>query len=170
MFFRKSARSNGFANGRIQRSALHIAGNAPRRSSALFNSAATAGSKNNHWSAGRVIDREGKKKFPFDRDLLLHQNGFDWKLANFHRQHAGCVTANICRFPGEGHAADTGASGCPGLDFDYDFAVKFPGDGHRFISGGRGPTARNLESVSGKNGFALIFVKSCHDRVVFPRS
>jgi hypothetical protein len=30
--------------------------------------------------------------------------------------------------------------------------------------------ARNLESVRGEDGLALIFVKSCHDRLLFPRS
>jgi hypothetical protein len=77
------------------------------------------------------------------------------------------VAANICRFFGEGHAANPSAPGGPGLDLDYDFDYflfrgEFLGYGDRFIRSRSGAPARDFESVRRKNGLALIFVKSCH--------
>ena len=47
---------------------------------------------------------------------------------------------------------------------------RVPEGRHRVICGGGGPATRDLESVLGENGFALIFVKSCHGWVLFPLS
>src|SRR5437868_10233526 len=59
-----------------------------------------------------------------------------------------------------------GSPSGPSLDFDDDFATllvqEFLGHRHRLIGGRGGATARNFESVSCEDGFALIFVKSCH--------
>src|SRR6478609_11927449 len=74
----------------------------------------------------------------------------------------------------ESDAADSRPSGCPSLNLDHDFATflvqEFLGHRHRLISGGRGATARNFESVLRENGLTLIFVQSCHGWVLFPRS
>src|SRR5437588_6660774 len=162
-----SARSDGFANGRIQWSAIHIAGDTTSRGGAFFDSAAATDGENNHRGAGGVINGERKKKLPLDVDLLFHQHGFDWKLPNLHRQHAGRVRANIIWLFDAGHPANARASGGPGLDLDDHFAAhlaahKSFGRRHGLISGRSGAATRNLESVNGKNGFALIFVKSRH--------
>ncbi len=172
---RKPARSDGFANGRIQWSATNIAGNAARRGGALFNSTAAASGENNHRGAGGVINGERKKELPRDVDLFFNQNGFNWKLSNFHRQHARRVGANIIWRSGESHPANAGTPGGPSLNLDYHFAAffaacEFFGGRNRAISSGRGAATRNLESVCRENGFALIFVKSCHGWVLFPRS
>src|SRR5437773_285702 len=152
--------------------------NAPGASDALFDSGAAVGRENNHRSARRVINHEGEKKLPVDVDLLFNQHGFDWKLSDFHRQHARGVATNIGRFFGEGHATNTGAPSGPGLNLDNDFGgfLVRQSDGlvprrargeflryrDSFISSRNGTTAWDLESVGGENGFALIFVKSCH--------
>ena len=72
MRWRESARSDGFADGRIQWPMIHVAGNAPRRGGALFDSAAAAAGENNHRGAGGIIDRERKKKLPLNVDLLFN--------------------------------------------------------------------------------------------------
>jgi hypothetical protein len=81
------------------------------------------------------------------------------------------VRANILWLFGEGHPAKAGAPGRPGLNLDDYFAVltagEFLGRRHSIISGGDGAATGNFESVGGENGFALIFVKSCHGRVLF---
>ena len=60
------------------------------------------------------------------------------------------------------NAANARATGGPGLDFDYNFTLKFLGYRHRLISGESRASTRNFESISGENRFALILVKSCH--------
>src|SRR5476649_2471886 len=109
MLRRKRTRTDSFIKSGIQWASIHIARDAPSRRGALFYASTAAGRENNNRSAGGVIDREGKKKFPFDVDLLLHQDRFDWKLSHFHRQHARRVAANISRFFGESHPANTRA-------------------------------------------------------------
>jgi len=137
---RKSTRTRGFVHGGIQRSVFHIAGDASGGGGALFDSCAATGRENNHRGASGIINGEGQKKFPFDVDLLFDQNGFDWKLPDRHFQHARRVTAHLSRFPGEGHAANAGASGSPGLDLDDHRAAlhvrdEFPGRRYGIISG-----------------------------------
>jgi hypothetical protein len=83
------------------------------------------------------------------------------------------VPANVSRFFGESHAANSGAPGGPGLNLDHDFGGllvpgQFFGNGNRFIRSRSRPATRNLESVGGQNGLTLIFVKSCHACVPFP--
>src|SRR5438067_1238590 len=81
------------------------------------------------------------------------------------------MAASHIRLFRESDATDSRASGCPSLDFDHDFAAllvqEFLRHRHRLISGRGGASARNLESVSRENGFALIFVQSCHGWVLF---
>ena len=125
MRLRKSARRNGFIDGRIQRTSIYIARNAPRRGGALFDSGAAASGENDHRCAGRVIDGERKKKLPLDVDFLFDQHRFDWKLPHLHRQHARRVGAYVIWLFCERDPADTGAPGSPGLDFDDDFAAEF---------------------------------------------
>src|SRR5205814_2315032 len=123
MRWRYSTRSDGFGNCKTQWSVLHIAGDAPRRSGARFDSTAAAGRENNHRRAGGIINGEREKKLPLNRDLLFNQNRFDWKLSNFHRQHARRVSANLIWLFGEGDPAYASASSAPSLDLDDHFAA-----------------------------------------------
>src|SRR5439155_6342779 len=107
----------------IDWSAIHVAGNAPRRGGALFDSAAAAHRENDHRCAGGIIDSERKKKLSLDVDLLFDQHGLDWELSDFHRQHARRVVTNILRFFRESDAADPGASSGPRLNFYHDLAA-----------------------------------------------
>ena len=166
---RKSARSGGFAHGRIQRSAFHIAHDAPSRGGPLFDSTAAAGRENNYRSASGVVNGERKKKLSLDRNVFLHQHGFDRELTDFHREHPRRVTAHIIRSLGKHHATHAGPPGCPGLNLDDDFAAllaasKFLRRHDRVISGRSSAATRNLESVGGQDRFALILVQSCHGR------
>ena len=167
---REPARLCGFLHLGLEWAVVYIAGDTPGRRGAFFDSSTAASGENNHRAALRVIDREGKKKLPVDRDLLFHEHGFDGKLAHFHRQHARRVGAHIIRLFGKGHAADAGATGRPGLDLDHHFAAEFLGGGYSFIGRGSGAAARNLEPVRGENFLALIFVESSHGWELFPRS
>src|SRR4029453_8299276 len=154
-------RKTPFTNCRIAGSAIHIAGNAPGRGGPLFDSSPPASGENNHRRPGRVINREGKKKFAFDVDLLFHQDGLDRELPYFHRQHARRVGANIV-WLAEGHATNACSPSRPSLNLDDHFNAEFFRRGHSVISGRSCAPTRNLKSVGGENGFALILVKSCH--------
>src|SRR5438093_712995 len=77
------------------------------------------------------------------------------------------ASAHVIRLCSERHATNARASGGPGLNLYDNFAAllfrgEFLGRSNRFISGRGDAATRNFESVGGENGFALIFVKSCH--------
>lgn len=63
---------------------------------------------------------------------------------------------------GEGHTADGGAAGAPGLDLDNGRAAQLLGDGSGFVGGGGGAAARDGDVAAGENGFALVFVETGH--------
>src|SRR5205085_12068107 len=152
---RKSTGSDRFANVRDQWSAIHIADDTPGRGGALFDSGAAAAGENNHGGAGGVVNGEGNKKLPLNREFFFDQHSFHGKLSHFHRQHARRVSANIIGAFGESDPADAGASGGPSLNFDHQFTVLVPlGEflrcGYGVSSGGHSAATRNLESVGGK--------------------
>ena len=118
--------------------------------SAFFNSAAAAGRENNHRCPRGVIDREGKKKFPLDVDLLFHEHGFDRKLSNLHRQHSRRMTANIGWSFGEDYAANAGAPGCPRLNLDDHVPTELFRRRRRVIWTRSGATARNLNPFAAR--------------------
>jgi hypothetical protein len=88
-------------------------------------------------------------------------------LTYFHRQHPLCVRACLFWIFGKGDSADSSAASRPRLNFDDNFASEFPGCREGFIGAGRRAPARDLEPIRGKDGFALILVKSGHDCVLF---
>jgi hypothetical protein len=88
-------------------------------------------------------------------------------LSDFHRQHPRCVRANFVWFFCERDTTDAGAPGRPGLNLDDDFAPYFRRCGHCLLGCSSRAAPWDFESVRGKNRFALIFVQSCHGRVVF---
>ena len=133
MRLRKAAPANGFVNSRIERSAVHIARNAPRRRSALFNSRPAASGENDYRSPSGVINGEREKKFAVDIDLLFNQYRFDWKVSHFHRQHPLSMRTHVIWLFGESDSADTSAPGGPRLDFNDYFAAKFLGRCYGFI-------------------------------------
>src|SRR5438876_10652690 len=118
MRLRKAAPATGFVNSRIERSAVHIARNAPRRRSALFNSRPAASGTDNYRRAGRVINGERKTKFAADIDLLFDQYRFDWKVSHFHRQHPLSMRTHAIWLFGESNSANAIPPGRPGLNFD----------------------------------------------------
>jgi len=130
----------------------------------------STGRENDHWRAGGVIDGKRQKKLPVDVDLFLNEHGFDRKLTDFHRQHPCCVRANLIWFFCKRDTTDAGAPGHPGLNFDDDFAPYFRRCGHCLPGCSSRAAPWDFESVRGKNRFALIFVKSCHGRMLFQRS
>jgi hypothetical protein len=83
------------------------------------------------------------------------------------------MAAHIIRPLGKHHSADIGPAGSPGLNLGHHLGAlpapgEFLGRDDSSIGGGGSATARDLESVSGEDGLALIFVKSGHDRLLFP--
>ena len=159
---RETAGLRCFFHFRIERTVVRVAGDAPGRRRTLFDSSAAAGREDDDGRAGRVIDREGKKKLAIDRNLFFHEHGLDRKLADRHRQHSLGMGARFFRFLRKGDAADPGATRRPGLDLDYDLAAKLLCGGDGFIRRVGSLSARSLEPVGAENFLPLIFVQSSH--------
>ena len=117
--------------------------------------------------ARAVINREGKKEFPFDRDLFFHQDRFDRELPDFHRQHPGRLCSHFVRLLRERDPADASSPCRPRLNLDYDLSAVIPAEfvsrRYHFVGRRCGAATRNLKSIRSENAFALMFVESCHD-------
>jgi hypothetical protein len=72
------------------------------------------------------------------------------------------VRAHVIRFFGEADTTDARPASHPGLNFHDNFTAKFSRSGHGFSTAQSSATTWDHESVGSENGFALVFVKSCH--------
>src|SRR5882672_12384864 len=75
------------------------------------------------------------------------------------------MRAHLFGFFGEGDSADPCASCSPGLNLNDNFVAQFLRSRGSFVGSRCGAAARNFESIRSENCFALILVKTRHDKM-----